>query len=386
MVRVGVRQGIMAILALSSGAGYAPAQSPAAALSGYEQILKVTSVAGLSANSISGVAFHPETKTLFVVDNQNAMIYELSKAGALLRSMATTGIDDPEGISYQGDDFFLITEEGLANVARVKLPRTGSGPVAKAGGASLNLGPDMANSGIEGVSYRPSDKAVFAAKESSPSRLYRITVVGAGVPNASFPGEPFDVSAHGGDIADILALNDGNFILVNDEGNKLEGFGPQGQALSSLSLGMTQPEGIAIDTADGTIYVVGEPQELSVFKRKTTRVRRNLTEKTGKAGRGESGPGETGFSCSLSTQGATGSATVLRYILPRRTSVRIRFITLEGAGHEVFSGVVDAGEHSLALSRPGTFTASVAPVASARIGFYRFTAGDFTRILKSVSW
>jgi uncharacterized protein YjiK len=380
MVRVGLRQGMIAMLAFSFGVGHAPAQSPAAALSGYEPALKATSVAGVSAKSFSGVAFHPETKTLFVVDNDNAVIYELSKAGVLLRSITTTGIDDPEGISYQGDDFFLIAEEGLANIARVKLPRTGSGPVAKSGGASLNLGSNMANSGIEGVSYRPSDKSVFAAKEISPSRLYRITVDGAGIPNASFPGEPFDVSEHDGDIADILALNDGNFILVNDEENRLEGFGPQGQALSTLGLGMNKPEGIAMDTADGTIYVVGEPQELSVFKRKTTRVRR---DGTGEAGPGEARPGESGFSCSLGTQGAGGAANVLRYFLPRRAAVRIKFFTLDGAGHEVFSGVVDAGAHSLALSMPGSFAASV---ASARIGFYRFTAGDFARVLKTVSW
>lgn len=373
MVRVGFGQGFIALLSLSAGAGLPLAQSPAAALSGYESSLKVTSVAGVSAKSFSGVAFHPETKTLFVVDNDNAVVYELSKTGTLLRSITTTGITDPEGISYQGDDYFLITEEGLANIVRVKLPRTGTGPVAKSGGASLNLGPNMSNSGIEGVSYRPSDKTVFAAKEISPSRLYRITVDGAGIPNASFPDEPFDVSSHKGDIADILALNDGNFVLVNDEENKLEGFGPNGQALSSLPLGMSKPEGIAMDTADGTLYVVGEPQEFSVFKRKPSGLRRDG------AGAGSLG---NGFSCSL-RQGSTGAAPVLRYSLPYRALVHIRFIALNGAGYEVFSGRVDAGEHSLALSLPGSFQGSLpGSLPAGSIGFYRFTAGDFSRLLK----
>ena len=374
MIRVGFGQGFIVLLSLLAGAGLSLAQSPAAALSGYESSLKVTSVAGVSAKSFSGVAFHPETKTLFVVDNDNAVVYELSKTGTLLRSITTTGITDPEGISYQGEDYFLITEEGLANIVRVKLPRTGTGPVAKSDGTSLNLGPNMSNSGIEGVSYRPSDKTVFAAKENSPSRLYRITLDGAGIPNASFPYDPFDVSAHKGDIADILALNDGNFILVNEEENKLEGYGPNDQALSSLSLGMSKPEGIAIDTADGTIYVVGEPQEFSVYKRKPSGLRRE------RAGAGSHG---NGFSCSLLNQGATGAAPVLRYSLPVRALVHIRFIALNGAGYEVFSGRVDAGEHSLALSLPGSFPGSLpGSMPAGSIGFYRFTAGDFSRLLK----
>jgi uncharacterized protein YjiK len=269
---LGLVRGAFAMLSLAAGAGISWAQSPAASLSGYESTLKVTTVAGVSAKSFSGVAFHPETKTLFVIDNDNAVIYELSKTGALLRSITTTGITDPEGISYQADDYFLISEEGLANIVRIKLPRTGSGPVAKSSGTSLNIGPNMANSGIEGVSYRSSDKTVFAAKEITPSRLYRITLDGTGNPTASFPDEPFDVSTKPGDIADILALNDGNFILVNQEQDKLEGFGPKGQALGSLTLGMSKPEGIAIDTTDGTIYVVGEPLEFSVWKKKTSNV------------------------------------------------------------------------------------------------------------------
>lgn len=374
MVRIGVGKGLMAIpflscsLFLSAAAGLASAQSPAAALSEYEPALKATTVAGVSAKSFSGAAFHPESKTLYVIDNDNAVVYELGRTGALLRSITTTGITDPEGISYQADDYFLIAEEGLANILRLKLPRTGSGPVAKSSGTSLNIGPNMANSGIEGVSYRPSDKTVFAAKEITPSRLYRITLDGAGVPNASFPDEPFDVSTHGGDIADILALNDGNFILVNQEQDKLEGFGPTGQALSSLALGMSKPEGIAMDTSDGTIYVVGEPQEFSVFKRKPSGVRRDGSGRTVLNG--------TGFSCSLPAPGPAGTAPVLRYFLPHRASVHIRFYPLDGAGYEVFSGEVDAGEHSLAGD----------DARAARVGFYRFTAGDYTQVLKTVSW
>lgn len=244
----------------------ARAQSPAASLSGYKSELKISAVAGVSAKSFSGAAFHPGTKTIYVVDNDNASIYELSTAGVLLRTLTTSGFTDPEGISWQGDDYFLISEEGLANVVRIKLPRTGTGPVAKSTGVPLNLGPNMANSGIEGVGYRAIDKTAFAVKEIDPPRMYRISLDASGNPAAAFPGDPFSIEAKSGDAADILALEDGNFIIVNQEQNKLEGLGPKGQALSSLALGMSKPEGAAYDAATGMLYVVGEPLEFQVFK------------------------------------------------------------------------------------------------------------------------
>lgn len=248
----------------------ARAQSPAASLAGYKPDVKISAVVGVSAKSFSGAAFHPGTNTVYVVDNDNASIYELSRAGVLLRTLTTSGFTDPEGIAWQGDDYFLISEEGTANVVRIKLPRTGSGPVAKSSGVSLNLGANMANSGIEGVGYRASDKTAFAVKEIDPPRLYRIAMDASGNPSAATPNQPFNIEGKSGDAADILALEDGNFIFVNQEQNKLEGMGPQGQALSSLALDMSKPEGIALDAATGILYVVGEPLEFQVFKPGTT--------------------------------------------------------------------------------------------------------------------
>jgi uncharacterized protein YjiK len=230
-------------------------------------------VAGVSAKSFSGVAYHPDTKSLYVVDNDNANIYELSTTGALLRTIATSGIVDPEGIAYQGDDYFLLTEEGLANIVRLKVPRTGTGPLPKSGGTVLNIGPDMANSGIEGVAYCAAGKTAYAVKEIGPPRLYHIVLDGSGIPVSSTPDDPFDIGSKQGDAADIYALDDGNFIVVNQEQGKLEGYGPQGQALSSLPLGMSKPEGLAVDPGTGTLYVVGEPAEVSVFRKKGTGIR-----------------------------------------------------------------------------------------------------------------
>ncbi|MEO6097148.1 MAG: SdiA-regulated domain-containing protein [Fibrobacteria bacterium] len=368
MAVIGRYPGILCFLALAAAARTANGQSLASSLGQYRAVTRVTSVAGVSAKSFSGAAFHPVTHTLYVVDNDNNSVYELDTSGVLLRTIATTGFADLEGIAYQADDWFLVSEEGLANVVRVKLPRTGTGPVAKPSTGNLKLDSNMANSGIEGVAYRASDKSAFAVKEINPPRIYRITLDGSGNPAASQADTPFDIGNKSGDAADIYALNDGNFILVNQEGNKLEGYGPQGQALSSLSLGMSKPEGLAIDTASGTLYVVGEPVEFRALKKPSTAARH---------------PAADGYAVFLA-HAVSGSFRELRFTLPVRSAVRIEFATVSGrspagesrAGHwtRILQAEMNPGSHAVAL-----------PMPEVGVGFYRFSAGNFRRVLKQVS-
>ncbi len=339
------------------------AQSPAARLSDYQAVARVSAVAGVSAKSFSGVAFHPAAKTLYVIDNDNAIVYELDTAGVLRRTLATSGFTDPEGIVYQADDYFLISEEGLADIVRVKLPRTGTGPVARPGGAVLSLGPNMANSGIEGVAYRAADRTAFAVKEIDPPRMYRIALDSAGVPASASADQPFDIGKKSGDAADIAALDDGNFILVNQEQNRLEGYDAKGTALGTLALGMAKPEGIALDSASGTIYVVGEPAEFAAFRLK------------GASGiRG--GQADEGFAVSIGPGGSAGDRVrFLRLSLSREASVRIRIGTPEGRWAEAGMGRYAPGLHEIRLDG-----------LPAGIAFCRITVGARERIVKVASF
>jgi uncharacterized protein YjiK len=247
------------------------AVSIASSLPGYAAALKVTSISGLSAApQISGVAYHPGSKMLYVVDNGNDMIYELDTAGKVLRSISTSGFNDIEGISYQADRYFYIAEEGTSSVVRISIPAAGTGPVAKSSGRSLVIGTGWGNNGLEGVSYCPSNKTVYGVKERLPPQIHRVTLDSAGNPVAAFANDPFNIEAKSGDAADIASLSDGTFLIVDQEENKLVGYNAQGKVLSELSLqAMTQPEGVAVDEANGTIYVAGEPRQLFVFRQTT---------------------------------------------------------------------------------------------------------------------
>lgn len=244
------------------------ALSIAESLPGYTASLKVTSISGLTATQISGVAYHPGSKTLYVVDNGNNMIYELDTAGKLLRSIITTGFNDIEGISYHEDRYFYIAEEGTSSVIRISIPATGTGPVVKSSGTTLIIGSGWGNNGLEGVSYCPSNKTVYGVKERLPPQIHRVTLDSAGNPVAAFANDPFNIETKSGDAADIAALSDGTFLIVDQEENKLVGYSAQGQVLSELSLQiiMTQPEGVACDESTGTIYMAGEQRQFFVFR------------------------------------------------------------------------------------------------------------------------
>lgn len=338
------------------------AQSLAAHLPEFQAVSRVAAVAGVSAKSFSGAAFHPVTRSLYVIDNDNANVYELDTAGGLRRILATSGLTDPEGIAYQADDWFLITEEGLANIVRLKLPRTGTGPIARSAGSLLNIGAAMANSGIEGVAYRAADRMAFAVKEIDPPRLYRIALDSAGVPAKAFPDSPFDIAKKSGDAADIAALEDGDFLIVNQEQNRLEGYDAQGKALSVLPLGMAKPEGIAFDAATETIYVVGEPAEFAAFRRRGSAV-------------GGSARGGEGFRVSAVPAAAGRRAGILRLDLDRAESVRVLIADPRGAWREVRRARLGPGPHEIGLG-----------ALPAGIGLCRIEAGSRRRILEFVAY
>lgn len=247
------------------------AQSIASSLAKYQKTFE-TDISGITATSISGVTYLTSSKTLFVVDDANTTVYEISTTGSLIRSISLSGFDDTEGIAYQSGNYFFIVEERLANLLRVQLPQTGSGPVNWDSCVVLSIADNWGNTGLEDVAFAANSNTVYAVKEIDPPRLYRITLDNNGDPTAFFENDPFNIEDSIGDAAGIYSLSDGNFLLLNQEENKLIGYSDTGDKLSELLLGMTKPEGVTIDPRDSSIYVVGEPRQLFVFENSGTSI------------------------------------------------------------------------------------------------------------------
>jgi uncharacterized protein YjiK len=252
----------------------ANAASIADSLADYYATLSIEKISSIADSNISGVTLNTATGTLYTVDNGSCKIYELDTSGNLIRSITTSGFDDLEGIAYYKENYFYLAEEQRGNIVHIAIPSSGTAKLYRSNGTIFNIGSGWGNSGIEGVCFRAADSTVYAVKEKDPSRLYRLTLDSTGIPDSTYPNDPFNIENKSGDAADIFALPGGDFLIVDQEENLLVGYGPTGKILSQLDLSvMTQPEGVTVDTSNGTIYIVGEPRQFFVFKKDKTSIK-----------------------------------------------------------------------------------------------------------------
>jgi len=327
---------ILAFVLIEAGSASA-AESIAALLTGYRVSLSVKSISGISASNISGVALQYPSRKLFLVDNGNASIIELTTTGTVVRTITTKGISDPEGLTHYKDNIFFLAEERISTIYRIEIPATGTGPLTFSSAPSLCVEKIEGNTGTEGVSYCSTNNTLIAVKEKEPSRLYRIDLDEKGTLLASTSNAPFSLENHEGDAADIAALNDGNFIIVNQEKSRLEGYDATGKLLSSLSLDMNQPEGIAVDSADGTIYVVGEQRELCVLKPPIVEI--SLTTNS-----------------TTLTQPSIIEASIVKgqiyatLHLAKQSVVTLRRFSINGTSSLLYRGTLEGGRQTLRLS------------------------------------
>lgn len=221
-------------------------------------------IAGISASNISGVAFQPVSKTLYIVDNKECAVYEITTHGRLIRQILLDGFEDTEGIAYHSGFHFYIVEERRADLSLILLPSAGNGSVKRDKSIVLHFNGDWKNSGLEGVAYSEAKNLVYVTKEKHPPRLYSVIPDNSGNPVQFEKNKPFNIEENPGDAADLFALSDGNFLVLNQELDKLIGYDPRGKVLSERTLGMNQAEGVTVDSS-GCIYVVGEPKQFCVF-------------------------------------------------------------------------------------------------------------------------
>ncbi|WP_375741007.1 SdiA-regulated domain-containing protein [Pseudomonas boanensis] len=247
----------------------------------YRVAIEARPIEGL--DEVSALTYDPDRHSLFTVTNQHSELIELSLDGHIIRRIALVGFGDPEAIEYISPGMYVITDERLQRLIKVKLDEnTRSIDASQAQQLSLGIGLS-GNKGFEGLAYDTAGQRLFVAKERDPMRIYEIH----GFPHTN-PEKP--IAVHVVDdpkrdarlfLRDLSSLQyddrSGHLLALSDESRLVLELNAEGRPISSLSLlrgmqglrkSVPQAEGVAMDN-DGNLYLVSEPNLFYVFRKQT---------------------------------------------------------------------------------------------------------------------
>ena len=258
----------------------ASSSRPALGLSAYRADIENLAIGGLKDN-VSGLAYSPETGTLFAVINRQPEVAELSLDGRLLRRIPIEGGNDPEDIAHVEGNRFIIVEEGDQSLHWVTIgPETRSIAFGDGPHLRLNFGA-YDNMGFEGVSWDKENGRLFVVQEMLPLRVLTIDGLESSIRSNTLDldvqeWQSADLSGFfSKDLSAVSVQPTGNLLLLSHMSSMLVEYAPDGRALGMLALrqGMggldktvAQAEGVTVGP-DGTIYVVAEPNLFYRFKR-----------------------------------------------------------------------------------------------------------------------
>lgn len=219
----------------------------------------------ITAAEASAVTYNWNTDTLFVLGDEGEYVVEVSKTGQQLSVMSLSGFDDTEGLTYIGDNRFVLVEERLRDATVFEYVAGGS--ASRSSLQSADLGTTIGNIGLEGISFDPRDGSFITVKEAAPQQVNRNVIdfnAGTATVTSLFPVN-FGVA----DLSDVQVLatvpslqgglDEDNLLIFSQESARLLEVDRFGNILSQFDFSgiSSSAEGVTIDY-DGVIYMVAE--------------------------------------------------------------------------------------------------------------------------------
>jgi uncharacterized protein YjiK len=250
-------------------------------LDDYEVVIEARIIEGLEDN-VSALSFDPDRNTLFTVTNKDPELVELSLEGRILRRIPLTGFGDAEAVEYISPGIYVISDEHSQRLIKVQVDDD-TRFLDAADAEQLTLGINAGgNSGFEGLAYDNKGKRLFVAKERKPVQI--LEVRGFPNPDDSTPSALEVTSSKQRDaglfVRDLSSLQfdeiSGHLLALSDESRQILELDTMGRPVGNVSLSkgsmglgksVPQAEGIAMG-ADGTLYVVSEPNLFYSFRKK----------------------------------------------------------------------------------------------------------------------
>ncbi len=248
-------------------------------LPGYRAVIEAKPLAGLEKSETSGLSWSPLSNTLFTVTGRIPKLVELSLEGEVLRVVELRGFSDPEGVEVLSDGRIAIIDERAATLTAFYLPLDADF-IDGTALASISLAAmSGGNKGAEGIAWDARNQRLLLAKERSPFGLFSLPfpeLADGLAPAVSVLEELPSKQIFMRDFSSLaIDQRTGHLLVLSDESRMLLELDPQGNPVSFISLAMgfngltrsiKQAEGVAMD-AQGTIYIVSEPNLFYVFKK-----------------------------------------------------------------------------------------------------------------------
>lgn len=251
-------------------------------LTDYQATIQAKKISGVK--NLSGLTYNPTSNTLYTITNKRPEIIELSLDGDIIRRIDASLFKDPEGIEYIENNTYVVADEVAQRISLIDITDTTQSIDSLK--STLSIGIEfIKNKSFEGIVYNPFAKQLLIAKERNPIRLYKVEGF---YRDEALTSSPMLTINHQESMIDNLFVTDisgleidkktQHYLVLSHESKILLEVNEAGNVISSLSLnkgqhgllnGIPQAEGVAID-AEGTIYIVSEPNLFYKFQNLTT--------------------------------------------------------------------------------------------------------------------
>lgn len=214
----------------------------------------------------SGLAYDPGLDALWLLHDDPASLVLLDTQGRLLRRWPLVDINDPEAVELieidkQGVRRLVISDErrGQLIELRVDPTRPGLVPVMDPILAELEK---KGNKGIEGLTYRDADHAMWLSSESFPQSIMHLSR--DGILEERWRSWPWQQP---GDYSGLAYVPDTDSLLVlSERSSALLEYNLMGEWMGQLQLSeIERAEGVAL-ASDGRLFITAEPYWLYIFE------------------------------------------------------------------------------------------------------------------------
>jgi len=208
----------------------------------------------------SGVAYRPESKTYFVIENRTGNIFEIDTKKRILNMYPIRLRGDTEGITYAGDNIFYVCGESENGIYEMEFT---DGTFHMRRKVSVDVPTDPSNCGLEGIAYCRPRKSLFCVKEREPVLLLEVDLADDTFGKIKSRTQFTNVNDLAGAAYDEES---GHLLLLSQMDKRVLVVDPAThEEVHSFPVGGPQPEGICLGD-NGTLCIISEPLHCLFYK------------------------------------------------------------------------------------------------------------------------